>query len=133
MSYALVVPRKLLPGQTAAGLQLVRRLPFAILTGDGVLTRGVTALAKSMDIQLYIQMRAENFSLMVSAVENATLAAVIPAPAVKGLSKETFAVIEAEGIASITRSLAVVFLPSSLRQSVRRVTPRLASLLLTSK
>jgi DNA-binding transcriptional LysR family regulator len=135
MTYALVVPRKLLPGRTAAGLQLVRTLPFAMLSGDGVLAKAVTALAKSMNIQLDIRVRAENFSLILSAIENATLATVIPIPAVKGLSKETFAVIEAEGIPAITRSLAVVFLPdaSNLRQSVRRVAPRLAGLLLTNK
>lgn len=135
LSYAMVVPRNLLPGRTAAGLQHIRSLPFAMLSGDGVLARGVAALAKKSEIQLDIRVRAENFSLLITAIESATLATVIPEPAVKSLSKERFAVIEMDGITTLKRNLALVFSPdaANLRQSIRRAAPRLSELLSTDK
>jgi DNA-binding transcriptional LysR family regulator len=135
LNYVIIVPRTLLPGRTAAGLRLVRKLPFAMLSGDGVLARGVVALASKLEIELDIRVRAENFSLLISAVENATLATVIPEPAVKLLSKERFAVIEIDESAALTRHLVVAFSAdaANLRQGIRRVAPRLTSLLLSQQ
>jgi DNA-binding transcriptional LysR family regulator len=131
MRYTLVVPRKLLPGRTAAGLESVRSLPFALLTGDGVLANGVLKLAAKNGLQLDVKVKAENFSLVVSAIQNADLATVLPAGAVAGLSKERFATVEMEGIETLTRDLVLVYSPqaSELRQSIRRLAPRIASLL----
>ncbi len=75
LAYALVVPRKLLPGRTAAGFQLLQKLPFALLSGDGALAKGVLALAAKLNVKLDIRVRAESFSLLVSAIESADLRA----------------------------------------------------------
>lgn len=130
LAYVLVVPRKLLPGRTAAGFQLLQKLPFALLAGDGVLAKGVLALASKMNVELNIRVRAESFSLLLSAIENADLAAVIPKPAVAGLSKERFAIIETAEMQSLTRELALVYSPQAaqLRENVRRLAPRVSSL-----
>ena len=131
LAYALVVPRKLLPSRTAAGFQLLQKIPFALLTGDGVLAKGVLALAARVNVKLDIRVRGESFSLLISAIENADLAAVIPIPAVAGLSKERFASIEMEELKSLTRELALVYSQQAaeLRGNIRRVAPRISSLL----
>jgi DNA-binding transcriptional LysR family regulator len=130
LAYSLVVPRKLLPGRTAAGFQLLKRIPFALLTGDGVLAKGVLALAAKMNVKLDIRVKAESFSLLLSVIENADLAAVIPKPAVAGLSKERFASIDTEDLHILTRELALVYSPQAaqLRENVRRIAPRISSL-----
>jgi DNA-binding transcriptional LysR family regulator len=130
LAYALVVPRKLLPGQTAAGLQLLHRIPFALLTSDGVLAKGIHALAARMNVKLDIRVRAESFSLLIAAIENADLAAVVPVPAVAGLSKERFTSIETEDLKSLTRELSLVYSrqAAELRENVRRIAPRISSL-----
>jgi DNA-binding transcriptional LysR family regulator len=127
--YSLIVPRNLLPGRTAAGLQLLQKLPFALLSGDGVLAKGVLALAASLNVKLDIRVRAESFSLLVSAIENADLAAVIPKPAVTELSKERFANIETEGLKLLTRELSLVYSPQAaqLRENIRRMAPRISA------
>jgi len=129
LTYALVVPRKLLPGRTAAGFQLLRKLPFALLSGDGVLAKGVLALATKVNVQFDIRVRAESFSLLISAIENADLAAVIPSPAIADLSKERFAIIELDELKPLTRELALVYSPQTtqLRETIRRVAPRISS------
>jgi DNA-binding transcriptional LysR family regulator len=131
MRYSLVVPRSLLPGRTSAGLEAIKSLPFVLLTGDGVLANGVLKLAAKIGLKLNVKVKAENFSLVVSAIQNSDLAAVVPAGAVAGLSKERFATVEMEGIETLTRDLVLVYSPqaSELRQSIRRLAPRIASLL----
>lgn len=131
MRYALVVPRSLLPGRTSAGLEAVKSLPFALLTGDGVLANGVLKLAAKMGLNLDVKVKAENFSLVVTAIQNSDLAAVLPAAAVAGLSKERFAKVEMEGIETLTRELVVAYSPQAaeLRQSIRRLAPRISTLL----
>jgi transposase len=57
LAYALVVPRKLLPSRTAAGFQLLQKVPFALLAGDGVLAKGVLALAAKVDVKLDIRVK----------------------------------------------------------------------------
>jgi DNA-binding transcriptional LysR family regulator len=131
MKYALVVPRSFLPGRTAAGLDSVQELPFALLTGDGLLAKSVLKLAAKMGLSLDVKVKAENFSLVVSAIENSDLAAILPATAVAGLSKERFAKVEMKGIETLTRDLVIAYSPQAaeLRQSIRRLAPRIASLL----
>jgi DNA-binding transcriptional LysR family regulator len=130
LSYELVIPRKLLPGRTAAGFQLLQTIPFALLTSDGVLAKGVLGLAAKLNVIFDINVRAESFSLLISAIENADLAAVIPAPAVSELSKERFASIETDELKPLTRELALVYSPhaAELRENVRRFAPRIAKL-----
>ena len=83
-----------------------------------------------MNVKLDIRVRAESFSLLVSAIENADLAAVIPKPAIAELSKERFASIETEELHSLTRELSLVYSPQAaqLRENVRRIAPRITSI-----
>ena len=132
LAYALVVPRKLLPGRTAAGFQLLQKIPFCTADWRRSSWRRVfspTGPAR-MNVRLDIRVRAESFSLLVSTIENADLAAVIPKPAVADLSKERFANIETEELKFLTRELALVYSPQAaeLRENVRRIAPRISSL-----
>ena len=131
LRYCLVVPRKLLPGRTAAGLQHLGRLPFAMLSGDGVLARGVQLLAEEMGFELDVRIRAENYSLLISAIETADLATVVPTAAIAALSKERFAIVENENLKRLTRDLVIVYSPhaADLRESIRQLAPRISVLL----
>jgi len=131
MRYVLAIPRSLLPSRTAAGFRLLPRIPFAMLAGDGVLAKGIRSLAGKAGITLDVQMEAENFSLLIAAIENADLAAILPAAASSGLSKERFAVVEMEGIETLTRELVLAYSPQAaeLRENIRRLAPRISALL----
>jgi DNA-binding transcriptional LysR family regulator len=131
MKYALVVPRTLLPGRTAAGLETVKRLPFGLLTGDGVLAQGVLKMAAQLGVDLDVKIKADRFSLLLVAIENADLAAVLPAPAIPLLSMERFAVVELDGVEILARDLVLVHSPhaAELRPAMRRMAPRIAALL----
>jgi hypothetical protein len=69
-------------------------------------------------------------SLLLSAIENTDLAAVIPKPAIAELSKERFASIETEELQSLTLELSLVYSPlaAQLRENVRRLAPRISTL-----
>jgi DNA-binding transcriptional LysR family regulator len=131
MQYAFVVPRKLLPGRTAAGLHLLPTIPFALLTGDGVLAKRIVTWAAKEGVNLDIHVKAENFSLLLSSIENADLAAVLPVAAAASLSKERFATVQIDRIETLTRELVLVYSPhaAELREVIRRLAPRLSSLL----
>jgi hypothetical protein len=60
----------MLPSRTSAGFQLLKEIPSALLAGEGVLAKGVHALAAKLNVKLDIRVRAESFSLLVSAIEN---------------------------------------------------------------
>jgi len=129
--YGLVVPRSLLPGKTAAGFRHLERIPFALLTGDGALASGVRSLSVAMGVALDVRVKAENFTLLISAMENNDLAAVVPVLAIGSLSKERFAVVELEEMRSLTRDLVLLYSPeaAALREIVRRLAPRISELL----
>ena len=86
-------------------------------------------MATKVNVQFDIRVRAESFSLLISAIENADLAAVIPSPAIADLSKERFAIIELDELKPLTRELALVYSPQTtqLRETIRRVAPRISS------
>ena len=131
MKYILVVPRALLPGRTAEGIRLLAKIPFAMPSGDGVLTRSIRSLMDSAKITIDIQMEAENASLLIAAIENADFAAVVPAAAWADLSNERFAVVSIDGIESLTRSLVLAYSPeaAAVRESIRRLAPRISTLI----
>jgi len=130
MSYALVVPRKLLPGRTSAGFHLLQTIPFAQLTGDGAFVKTVLHFAAQIKVKFDVRLKAESFTLLVSAIEYADFAAVLPEQAAAELSQERFAIIETDEIKSIKRDLVLVLSPKAaeLRQNVRRLAPRISSL-----
>lgn len=131
MSYVLVAPRTLLPGRTAAGFRLLDKVPFAMLSGDGVLTKNILKLATMTGVTLDVQMQAENFSVLISAIAYADLAAIVPSVVLPDLSKERFAVIEIDGIDTLTRELVLAYSPqaAALRENIRRLAPRISALI----
>ncbi|HUA68999.1 MAG TPA: LysR family transcriptional regulator [Candidatus Saccharimonadales bacterium] len=131
MKYIFVVPRLLLPGRTADGFRLLPKIPFAMPSGDGVLTRGIRNVMDSARVSLDIQMVAENASLLIAAIENADIAAIVPAAALADLSNERFATVPIEGIDSLTRSLVLAYSPeaAAVRENIRRLAPRISGLL----
>jgi DNA-binding transcriptional LysR family regulator len=131
MKYIFVAPRALLPDRTADGFRLLPKIPFVMPSGDGVLAKGIRSLMDSAKITLDVQIEAENASLLITAIENADLATILPAAAWAGLSNERFASIPIEGIDSLTRNLVLAYSPeaAAVRESIRRLAPRLASLI----
>lgn len=106
--YVWLFPRSLLPGRTAAGVFDAKRLPFALLAGDGKLARLIIEMSTKHSLPLDILMELESFSLLVEAVKTRKLGAVIPRDAVTDLPKDEFAVIEDEQLAIPSRSLLLV-------------------------
>jgi DNA-binding transcriptional LysR family regulator len=133
MDYRLVVPRALLPGRSAAGFELVRKLPMALLGGDGEFAKGVQALAAKNNRELEIRFRAASFSLVIAALQHLELAAIIPAAAVNELSKERYAAVEFASIENLTRELVLIHNPKAaqLRESIRRTAARVGKVLST--
>ncbi len=133
MDYRLVVPRSLLPGRSAAGFELVRKLPMALLGGDGEFAKGVQALAAKNHRELEIRFRAASFSLVIAALQHVELAAIIPAAAVNELSKERYAAVDFASIENLTRELVLIHNPKAaqLRESIRRTAARVAKVLST--
>jgi len=131
MNYVFVVPRALVPGRTAAGFQLLPTIPFAMLSGDGILTKNILNLAKKTGVNLDVQIEAENISLLIAAIKNADFAAIIPAPALADLSKEQFTVVEIDDMKMLTRELVLAYSPEAaqLRESIRGLAPRISALI----
>src|SRR6185437_4256470 len=59
MNYKLMVPRSLLPGKSAAGFQMIKELPFALLNGDGTLMRRVQQLLAQNGVNVVTRAEAE--------------------------------------------------------------------------
>lgn len=131
MDFQWVIPRTLLPGKSAAGVHLLKQLPIALLTGDGKLAKGVMSVAALNQINVSVKVFADSFGLIIEAVQNADLAAVLPSPAAKTLSKERFAILEMEGMKEIRRELSLVYDQRvvTIRDSIKRVSGRIAKVL----
>lgn len=108
IKYIWVFPRKLLPGRTAAGIYDAKRLPFALLAGDGKLARQIIEAAAKNELRLDIRMELESFSLLLEAVKTRNLGAVVPEKAVGELPQDEFAVIEDNQLAIPPRPLVLV-------------------------
>jgi DNA-binding transcriptional LysR family regulator len=135
MTYTLVVPRRLLPEKSAAGLRLLGVLPFGMITGDGVFTKGIEDIAAKAEVRLDIQLRAENFGLLAAAMEHADIAAVLPTVAATKLSAERYAIVEMPELAELRSELCIVFelAAAELRAPIRTAVSRLAKTLGTDR
>jgi DNA-binding transcriptional LysR family regulator len=130
LSFALVMPRKMLAVRSDNGTRLPPKIPLALHTGDSVHTKGVMALAEKLGVKFDIRVRAESASLLVSAIENADLAAVVPAPALAVLPKDRFASVGQGETKSLDFDLSLVFSPQTarLRENIRRTASRISGL-----
>lgn len=131
LNYILVVPRTLLPQKISAGITLLNALPFATLNGEGAFTRGIQQIAKDAGVTLNIGFRAENFPLLVAALETVDLAAVIPLEAASMLSDERYAKLPLPQLKTLKRDLCIAYHPKAaeIRPTLRRVVSRLCKAL----
>jgi DNA-binding transcriptional LysR family regulator len=131
VQYVLAVPRALLRSREAAEVFEGSPLPFAELAGDGFFARTVEATATKLGLNLRPVLKAQTFSLLVSAVESGTATAFLPELAAKSLPEERFALVSAEGMHALNRSLSLVWSAqvAESRSSVRRAITRLRRVL----
>lgn len=131
--YVLAVPRTLLRSREGAEVFEGRPLPFAELAGDGFFVKTAKATAATLGLNLRPILQAQTFSLLVSAVESGTAAAFLPEVAAKSLPEERFALVSAEGMDALNRSLSLVWNAevAESRSSVRRAITRLRRVLAT--
>jgi DNA-binding transcriptional LysR family regulator len=130
LSFALVVPRKMLAARGDGRTQLPPKIPLALHTGDSIHIKGVMALAERLGVKFDIRVRAESSNLLVSAIENADLAAVVPVPALSVLPKGRFASVGQEETKLLACDLSLIFSPfaAGVRDRIRRTAPRISSL-----
>lgn len=125
--YVLAVPRTLLRSREGAEVFEGRPLPFAELAGDGLFAENVKGTAAALGLNLRTVLQAQTFSLLISAVESGTAAAFLPSLAAKSLPEERFALVTAERMQELNRSLSLVWKRdvAESRDSVRRAIARL--------
>lgn len=127
LTYALAVPRALLPEKSASAILNVRDLPFVSIDGDGAFVRAVTGLFTQHDLPVRIVGRVESFSLAVELAKSFPAATIVPKQAMAEFPSETFAQVALEGMAKLDRPLAVicnkqaVLLSSTLRRNAARL------------
>ena len=131
VQYILAVPRALLRSREGSEVFEGRPLPFAELAGDGFFAKTVKATAATLGLNLRPVIQAQTFSLLVSAVESGTAAAFLPEVAARSLPEERFALVSAEGMGALNRSLSLVWNGevAESRSSVRRAIARLRRVL----
>lgn len=129
--YVLAVPRILLRSRDGAEVFEGRPLPFAELASDGLFTKIAKATSAALGLNLHPVVRAETFSLLMSAVDSGTAAAFLPEVAAKGLPEERIACVRAKGMEAMNRSLSLVWngKVAESRASVRRALTRLRRVL----
>lgn len=133
IQYVLAVPRTLLGSREGSEVFEGRSLPFAELAGDGYFAKTVQATAATLGLNLRTVVQAQTFSLLVSAVESGTASAFLPDVAARSLPEERFAIVSAEGMGALNRSLSLVWNGevAESRSSVRRAISRLRRVLAT--
>ncbi|MGA2446993.1 MAG: LysR family transcriptional regulator [Opitutaceae bacterium] len=130
LEYALVVPRRLLLGKSAAGLDPQKKLPIAALAGEGQFAHSSIELLKRNGIMPLVRLRTQSFSMIIEAMRAAEIAAFVPAPAVQEFPKDQFAVVDLDGISRLGRKLYLVYEPtaSSLRPVARALGGKIAQI-----
>jgi len=131
VQYILALPRALLPSREAAEVFEGRPLPFAELAGDGFFAKTVQTTATALGLNLRPVLKAQTFSLLISAVESGSAAAFLPEIAARSLPEQNFARVSAEGMGALTRQLSLAWSGGVLesRPAVRRAITRLRRVL----
>ena len=131
MDFRWVIPRNLLPGKSAAGVNLIKELPIAQLTGDGKLAKAVLDVVEKNQLRVTIRVLADSFGLIIEALASGELGAVLPTPAAEVLSKERFAIIDLPGMERLRRELSLVYntRAAEIRSSIKRVAVQLSNTL----
>ena len=134
LRYVLAVPRTLLRTKEGAEVFEGKPLPFAELAGDGVFAKTVRITSTALGLNLRPILQAQTFSLLISAVESGTAAAFLPDVAARPLPEERFALVRADGMEAMNRSISLVWKRevAESRASVRRAIARLRRVLAQS-
>jgi len=109
LRFALMVPRSALPDKSAAGIQNARRLPFVMLTGDGLFVRNVERVSKANGLTLQVRARVENFGLAVEAAKVLSAATFVPIQAQKEFPPEQFTPVTLDAMEEMDRKLSVAY------------------------
>lgn len=107
MRYALVVPRSLLPGKSAAGIHDVQSLPFVFIAGDGQMVRRLGLVLEQNNLRAKSATRVQSISLAIEAAKVLHAAVIVPTAAAAGFPAEDFTQAELKGIELLDRSLSV--------------------------
>lgn len=109
MRYSLLVPRTLLPGKSAAGIQAVGNLPFVMINGDPQFARATEQVAETNGFRLQVRVKVETFGLAIEAARILEAAVFVPSLAEKEFSMDQFAAVELEQMTILDRPLVVAF------------------------
>jgi DNA-binding transcriptional LysR family regulator len=129
--YVLAVPRTLLRSRDGAEVFEGQPIPFAELASDGLFSKLAKATADGLGLNLQPVVRAETFSLLMSAVESGTAVAFLPEAAAKDLPEERFARMREDAMEAMNRTLSLVWNEkvAASRASVRRALTRMRRVL----
>ena len=116
ISYVLTVPRRLLRSRSGEEVFSGRPIPYAELTGAGVLASTAAKLAREAGIRLNCVLRSDRVSLLLPAVEHEDVAAFLPAPAAATLPGAKFAIVPVDGSQKLNRPLVAVWTREGLKQ-----------------
>ena len=108
LSYALIVPRSILPDKSATGIDRVKELPYVQLDSDGDFTRRMDQLFAEHRLPAREVGRVESYSLAIEMAKVMEAATIVPKQAIKEFAADRFAAVELEGIARLDRELVVV-------------------------
>lgn len=130
LKYSLVVPRSILPGRSAAGIDHTKTLPIATLAGEGQFARNSLDLLRRNGIEPVVRVRTQSFSLLIEAARAAEIAAFVPQAAIGEFPQDRFAVVDLDGIDQLGRKLYLVCDPgaSALRPVARALGSRIAQI-----
>jgi len=106
-----LVPREILPGKSAAGIELMKELPIACLTGGGLFQRSVHSILTEKGLTPLAKFEAGSFVLLSHAMQTMQLAGVIPSASRQAFSEESFAIIAMDELAAIKRKLVIATNP----------------------
>jgi DNA-binding transcriptional LysR family regulator len=109
LSYVMMVPRTVLPDKSATTVEAVRRLPLVLIAGEGNFVSSVERLVKRNKLPSEIVARVESFSLAVEMAKVLDAATIVPMPAAKEFSAETFTKVSLEGMSTLKRPLSIVY------------------------
>jgi len=135
IEYTLAVPRTLLRSREGAEVFEGSPIPFAELAGDGLFAKTAKTTASAQGLNLRPVLKAQTFSLLMSAVQSETSAAFLPSIAARSLPEQRFALVSSDGFHTLNRRLSLVWSNNVVesRPSVRRAITRLRRVLATTK
>lgn len=116
LGYVLIVPRRLVRSRSGEEVFSGRPIPYAELTGGGVLASTAASVAKDAGISLNRVLQADTVSLLLAAVEHEDVVAFLPVPAAATLPPERFAIVHLEGSERLSRELVAVWTREAIKQ-----------------